>query len=285
MARRRRVNHPGGSGPNGWEFKLGDRFVVTDVDANDRQELLVSSPNGGWLGLTQGLRRRFGGDVDRGGLGRAHRRRPWRAPRRRNPERGRSPAAADSANVRLHGSDADAGSHLPGQHRPAVHRDDPSRLRPGGRERRPVHRDQRLRRHSRAHGDDRGVFRRRRADAGLHVDPARAPHDERPGRPSIRPAVHPDGTVYAVFSSWQTFSNATNIGTADVVVVRDDDWGRSGNPFSALVDPGDNVAGMRVITGMGFTFSSWPARNATRARSRSRSTLVTATSSGSRGET
>ena len=58
-----------------------------------------------------------------------------------------------------------------------------------------------------------------------------------------------------MFSSWRTFSNATNAGTADVVVVRDDDWGRSADPFSALVDPGDRVAGMRVIQSMSFTFN------------------------------
>src|SRR5215471_1464011 len=57
--------------------------------------------------------------------------------------------------------------------------------------------------------------------------------------PPIRPAIHPDGTVYAVFHSWRTFSNATGAGTADVVVVRDDQGGGGANPFTALVDAGD----------------------------------------------
>src|SRR6266516_4608065 len=39
--------------------------------------------------------------------------------------------------------------------------------------------------------------------------------------PPVRPAIHPDGTVYAVFHSWLTF-DSNDEGTADIVVVRDD---------------------------------------------------------------
>jgi hypothetical protein len=69
--------------------------------------------------------------------------------------------------------------------------------------------------------------------------------------PQIRPACHPNGTVYAAFYGWRAFS-ATNQVTADVVVVRDDVGGGGANPFTALVDPGDHIAGMRVAKGVKF---------------------------------
>src|SRR5215471_6042282 len=56
--------------------------------------------------------------------------------------------------------------------------------------------------------------------------------------PSVRPAIHPDGTVYATFHAWRTFSNATGAGTADIVVVRDDAGGVGPAPFTSLVDRG-----------------------------------------------
>ena len=59
--------------------------------------------------------------------------------------------------------------------------------------------------------------------------------------PAIRPAVHGDGTVYGAFYHWTAF--AGGIATADVVVVRDDNWGASANPFGALVDPSDHIRG------------------------------------------
>ena len=152
------VNHPGGSGANGWDLKLGDRFFVADVDADNHQEVLVSSPNGRWLGLLRdsgaGLAATWieadwveppggaAGALLAGGILSAAAESP----------------AGDTADVRLHEPDADAGPQLAEQHRPALYRDDPSRLRPGGREGRPLHRDQRLRRHGRPHGDDRGVL-------------------------------------------------------------------------------------------------------------------------------
>ena len=57
-----------------------------------------------------------------------------------------------------------------------------------------------------------------------------------------RPAVHLDGTVYAVY-----YADLTD-GTFDVVIVRDDDWGSGGSPFTALVDPGDATSGLRIAT-------------------------------------
>jgi hypothetical protein len=72
--------------------------------------------------------------------------------------------------------------------------------------------------------------------------------------PQIRPAVHTDGTIYAIFYGWRSFS-AANAVTSDVVVVRDDNWGSGTSPFAALTDPGDGLAGMRVATGVTFTWN------------------------------
>jgi hypothetical protein len=61
--------------------------------------------------------------------------------------------------------------------------------------------------------------------------------------PQIRPAVHPDGHVYAVFYSVTTPSTSP---TVDVVVVRDDDWGVGPEPFTDLKDTDQN-AGKRLV--------------------------------------
>jgi hypothetical protein len=77
--------------------------------------------------------------------------------------------------------------------------------------------------------------------------------------PPIRPAVHLDGTVYAAFYRWTTIVGSFNPSatiTADVVVVRDDNWGAGATPFSALVDSRDNIAGLRVVTGKTVPFNS-----------------------------
>ena len=72
--------------------------------------------------------------------------------------------------------------------------------------------------------------------------------------PQIRPAVHTDGTVYAIFYGWRAFSAASLI-TSDVVVVRDDNWGKGATPFTALKDPSDNLGGRLVATGVQFTWN------------------------------
>jgi hypothetical protein len=74
--------------------------------------------------------------------------------------------------------------------------------------------------------------------------------------PPIRPAIHPDGTVYAVFHAWRTFENSGE-GTADVVVVRDDSGGSGANKFQSLVDPGDGSPGMRVVKNVKFNFDGF----------------------------
>jgi hypothetical protein len=74
--------------------------------------------------------------------------------------------------------------------------------------------------------------------------------------PQIRPVVHRDGTVYAAFYGWRNFDNSTNRVTADVVVVRDDNGGAGASPYEALQDASDGIAGVRMVRGITFTFSS-----------------------------
>jgi hypothetical protein len=66
--------------------------------------------------------------------------------------------------------------------------------------------------------------------------------------PPIRPAVHMNGTIYAAFYHWTSFDGTA--ATADVVVVRDDNWGTGANPFTSLADPGDTQPGRRVAQGV-----------------------------------
>jgi hypothetical protein len=72
--------------------------------------------------------------------------------------------------------------------------------------------------------------------------------------PPVRPAVHLDGTIYAILYRWTHFNNGA--ATVDVVVVRDDDWGASAQPFQALFDPHDHTAGVRIVTGRTLPFDS-----------------------------
>jgi hypothetical protein len=74
--------------------------------------------------------------------------------------------------------------------------------------------------------------------------------------PPIRPAMHPDGTVYALFSSWTACSVPSTSSTADTVLRRDDSWGRNG--YSALLDSGDSKAGVKVASGISIPFDPHP---------------------------
>jgi hypothetical protein len=65
--------------------------------------------------------------------------------------------------------------------------------------------------------------------------------------PSIRPAVHLDGTIYAAY-----LGERGNVGgniQVDVVVARDDHWAAGATPYRDLLDPGDAQPGLRVVTG------------------------------------
>jgi hypothetical protein len=75
--------------------------------------------------------------------------------------------------------------------------------------------------------------------------------------PPVRPAVHSDGTVYAVFHSWRSFNDQTGAGTADIVVVRDNNGGTGAHPFTDLVDPDDGKAGVRLVKGARFNFNGF----------------------------
>jgi hypothetical protein len=60
--------------------------------------------------------------------------------------------------------------------------------------------------------------------------------------PSIRPAVHPDGTVYGVFLHQVGVTPApAQLQIYNVVVVRDDHFGGSGQPFTALSGSGGAI--------------------------------------------
>jgi hypothetical protein len=73
--------------------------------------------------------------------------------------------------------------------------------------------------------------------------------------PSVRPAIHPGGTVYAAYFDWRAPLVGPTWGStiADVVVARDDNWGSGG--FQDLVDPLDAHFGVRVATGFNANFN------------------------------
>jgi hypothetical protein len=74
--------------------------------------------------------------------------------------------------------------------------------------------------------------------------------------PAVRPAIHSDGTIYAVYHAWRTFDPSTGNRTADIVVVRDDKWGNGTPPFGALKDT-DNLSGKRVVQNSHFNFDDF----------------------------
>ncbi|MFE2285241.1 hypothetical protein ACFXDJ_13820 [Streptomyces sp. NPDC059443] len=78
--------------------------------------------------------------------------------------------------------------------------------------------------------------------------------------PPVRIALHPGGTVYAAFESWQDATDGggdiTNV-TFDVVVSRDDNGGVGANPFQDLKDADDSAIGQRVATGRVERFNAF----------------------------
>ena len=72
--------------------------------------------------------------------------------------------------------------------------------------------------------------------------------------PSVRPAIHSNGTIYAAFFRWTACSVIPY--TGDVIVVRDDNWASGPTPFRSLLDPGDTQSGVRVATAVSFPFNS-----------------------------
>jgi hypothetical protein len=70
---------------------------------------------------------------------------------------------------------------------------------------------------------------------------------------AIEPAVHSSGVVYAAYYGFRSGPSGSS---TDVVVARDDNWGSGANPFTALLDPGDHLAGIRVVTGRSVPFGT-----------------------------
>lgn len=60
-------------------------------------------------------------------------------------------------------------------------------------------------------------------------------------RPSVRGAIHRSGRVFITFVH-------TAAAGSDIVVMRDDNWGA--NNFGDLLDTGDGIAGVRIVTGV-----------------------------------
>ena len=83
----------------------------------------------------------------------------------------------------------------------------------------------------------------------LHLIRSESNHAPHPDRMDLRFVRQFTRTVPSMQSStgWRAFTGVA--ATTDVVVVRDDNWGAGATPFTALTDPGDALAGMRVVTG------------------------------------
>jgi hypothetical protein len=61
-----------------------------------------------------------------------------------------------------------------------------------------------------------------------------------------RPAIHPSGVIYAAYYALVSPN-------CDVVIVRDDNWGSGGTPFTALIDT-DGKQGIRIAQNVGNPF-------------------------------
>ncbi|HEV1287231.1 MAG TPA: sialidase family protein [Bryobacteraceae bacterium] len=75
--------------------------------------------------------------------------------------------------------------------------------------------------------------------------------------PSIRPAIHSDGTVYGAFLSRISGSADASL-RYDVVVVRDDNFAKGAAAFAALTDPSDGQAGRIVAANRLIPFLNEP---------------------------
>jgi len=103
-------------------------------------------------------------------------------------------------------------------------------------------------------------------DVSGNAGTARAPFknsvvDVRPAAggdaPSIRPAIHSDGTVYGAFLRRVSGTTNSNL-RYDVVVVRDDKLAGSNPAFAALTDPTDGLVGTRVAQNRLIPFLNQP---------------------------
>jgi hypothetical protein len=67
--------------------------------------------------------------------------------------------------------------------------------------------------------------------------------------PQVRIAAHLDGTIYATFYSFTGTAGSNTV--ADVVIVRDNNWGNVATPYQDLKDT-DTKAGKKIVTGVQF---------------------------------
>ena len=72
--------------------------------------------------------------------------------------------------------------------------------------------------------------------------------------PQIRPAVHLDGTVYAIYAARTAVSSG--IRTCNIVVVRDDNWAAGGTQFNDLIDSGDSQRGQIIVSGVNVVWNT-----------------------------
>jgi hypothetical protein len=72
--------------------------------------------------------------------------------------------------------------------------------------------------------------------------------------PPIRTAVHPDGTIYAIYYRYRPPSPCVTPLASDVIVVRDDNWSSTSPQFAALTDPSDGLAGRIVVSNIRVPF-------------------------------
>lgn len=75
--------------------------------------------------------------------------------------------------------------------------------------------------------------------------------------PQIRPAVHLDGTVYAIYAARTAV--AGTIRTCNIVVVRDDAWASGATPFNNLLDSGDGQRGQILVSGVNVVWNTGAA--------------------------
>ncbi|HXU38548.1 MAG TPA: hypothetical protein VN937_19485 [Blastocatellia bacterium] len=79
--------------------------------------------------------------------------------------------------------------------------------------------------------------------------------------PSVRVAIARDGKAYAAFFGWRQYERVDkNEGwiTSDIVLVRDDNWGRGSRPFSDLQDESDSRPGRLVAKAVRIHWSNKP---------------------------
>jgi hypothetical protein len=262
------VNSPGHTGAEGWNLNQGDHFVVADIDGDGADELVVVSPDGQWIGVLEG---------SGAGLAVAWIGHDWVQPN--SPQSTLLAGALDPITAStdpitynlLRTFDVDDAAPMT-----SIEKSVGGGALSG--------RDQPWLVETAIGSEFRAFVGFNDVDHGTQtasVQICRRPNEGRPtlsiarlerrnpaqqDGPSIRIAAHPDGHVYAAFMSWTT-QGATTAGvtplTVDVVMTRDDRGGASPDPFGALVDPGDHIAGVRVASGVSIRFTRAPGLGGT----------------------